>query len=74
MIPLHVPAADHQARLLAEADARRLARAAQQARPPTAHHRAASVRRPRLVTRVGEALVATGRRLAPESEDCLPAS
>ena len=73
MIPLHVPASDHQADLLAEADARRLARAAQQARPPTTRY-AASARRPRLVTRVGEALVATGRRLAPETEDGLPAS
>jgi len=62
-------AADHQARLLGEAEARRQATLAQTAQIAAQRHPMSTVR-----TALGRWLVATGSRLAPEPDPCGPAA
>jgi hypothetical protein len=66
-------ASDHEARLHAEAAARRLAAVARTAAPATGARASSPTQtRPRLRTRLGAWLVASGRELAAEPDPCGP--
>jgi hypothetical protein len=61
-------ASDHEARLRAEAEARRVSALARSVRPMSRRRTVADMR-----ASVGRWLVAAGSRLAPEPETCEPA-